>query len=452
MADSTERALVYMGNGEIPQALWDEFESNDWHIAKVDDIDAARRLIVNHDFHVGLVELSYQHPESYLLQVEDMINQHVNVEWIALIHSESDLPSRLRQIIADSFVDFHTLPVDPQHLLADIGHAYGMAMMKWNNVPFHDEGNNREEEMVGSSQQIRNLFSKIRKVAGVSAPVLISGESGTGKEMTAHAIHERSKCADGPFVTVNCGAIPHTLVQSELFGYEKGAFTGANQRKIGHFEAADRGTIFLDEVGDLPLDQQINLLRFLQEGTIQRVGSNEQVPINARVIAATHIDLEKAVASGKLREDLFYRLNVLQLRTPPLRERPGDIDLLANYFFKKFSHEKSNNVKGFSQSCLAVMRDYQWEGNVRELVNRIRHAMVMCENRLISAEDLGIDQTSRRYHFMTLKQAKDRAEQEAILNTLARQNNNVTLTAKTLGVSRVTLYRLIEKHAISLKL
>lgn len=447
-----ERALVYMGNGEVPQELWDEFQCNDWHVEKADNFEKARESITSHDLHVGLVELSSKYPESYLLQIEELLRQHVRVEWIALVKTEAELPPRLRQIIADSFVDFHTLPVDPQHLLANVGHAYGMARMKWDNAQLPDEVSSLEKEMVGSSQQIRNLFSQIRKVAGVSAPVLITGESGTGKELTAHAIHERSKCSEGPFVTVNCGAIPHTLVQSELFGYEKGAFTGANARKIGHFEAADGGTIFLDEVGDLPLDQQINLLRFLQEGTIQRVGGNKQIPVNARVIAATHVDLDKAVKSGKLREDLFYRLNVLQLHTPPLRDRPGDVELLANYFFKKFSHEKGNNVKGFSRSCLAVMRHYQWEGNVRELVNRIRHAMVMCENRLISAEDLGIDQSSPRYHFMTLKEAKDRAEQEAILNALARHSNNVTLAAKTLSVSRVTLYRLIEKHNIAVKI
>lgn len=449
MLNTAERALIYMGNGELPETLWDEFRANDWRVEKADSIEEAHKKISLHELHVGLVELSCQHSDEYLEQVQDMLSRHVRIEWIALVKTESGLPSRLRQIIAESFSDFHTLPVDTQHLLANVGHAYGMARMKWDNIPFPEDTDNLEQEMVGSSPQIRNLFSKIRKVAGVSAPVLISGESGTGKELTAHAIHERSKYADGPFITVNCGAIPPSLVQSELFGYEKGAFTGANQRKIGHVEAANGGTIFLDEVGDLPLDQQINLLRFLQEGTIQRVGGNTQIPINARVIAATHVDLEKAVKAGKMREDLFYRLNVLQIRTPPLRERPDDIELLANYFFKKFSHEKSNNVKGFSKSCLAVMRDYQWEGNVRELVNRIRHAMVMCENRLISAEDLGIDQSSRRYHFMTLKEAKDRAEKEAILNALARHDNNITLAAKTLGISRVTLYRLIEKHGLT---
>ncbi len=452
MMNSDARSLIYVGNGSaLPAGIFDEFEANDWQIRTQSDFEQARKTISRENLHVGLVELSCKHPESYLRQVEELLRRHVKVEWIALVHAEYEaLPPRLRQIIADCFVDFHTLPFDPQYLLANVGHAYGMARMKWDNIPCPDDIEEPEQEMVGSSPQILNLFKQIRKVANVSAPVLITGESGTGKELTAHAIHERSKFKDGPFITVNCGAIPLSLIQSELFGYEKGAFTGAHQRKIGHFEAADEGTIFLDEVGDLPLDQQINLLRFLQEGTIQRVGSNQPFPINTRVIAATHVDLNHAVKCGKLREDLFYRLNVLQLRTPPLRERQGDIELLANYFFKKFSHEKSSNVKGFSQSCLAVMRDYAWEGNVRELVNRIRHAMVMCENRLISAEDLGIDQKSPLFHFLSLKEVRDRAEKEAINNALHRLQKNVTLVAKTLGVSRVTLYRLIEKHGITL--
>lgn len=451
MINPEARSLIYLGNSELPKAIFDELEAADWQLCPVSGFEQARKLISNQNLHVGLVELACNQSDTYLQQVEHLLRESIRVEWIALVHGEYEaLPARLRQIIADCFVDFHTLPLSPQYLLANIGHAYGMSRMKWDNLACLDEIEETEKEMVGSSPEILNLFSKIRKVANVSAPVLITGESGTGKELTAHAIHERSKFKDGPFITVNCGAIPLSLIQSELFGYEKGAFTGAHQRKIGHFEAADGGTIFLDEVGDLPLDQQINLLRFLQEGTIQRVGSNQPVPINTRVIAATHVDLNHAVKSGKLREDLFYRLNVLQLRTPPLRERQGDIELLANYFFKKFSHEKSSNVRGFSQSCLAVMRDYAWEGNVRELVNRIRHAMVMCENRLISAEDLGIDQKCQFFHFLSLKEVRDRAEKEAINNALHRLQKNVTLVARTLGVSRVTLYRLIEKHGINL--
>lgn len=448
MLNQDVRSLLVMGDNDASAQIINELKKGGWQVTATSDFDEARKAIVQNKLHVGLINFAQQLSDSYLQMVESVLEYSAQIEWIALVETKTGLSARLRQIIGVSCLDFHTLPVTPQNLIASIGHAYGMSKMKWDDVYAPGSEDISEEEMVGSSQEIKNLFNTIRKVAAVSAPVLITGESGTGKELTAHAIHERSKYAQGPFITVNCGAIPPSLVQSELFGYEKGAFTGASQRKIGHIEAANRGSIFLDEVGDLPLDQQINLLRFLQEGTIQRVGGNEQIPVDARVIAATHVDLQQAVKNGRLREDLFYRLNVLQLRTPPLRDRPGDIELLANYFFKKFSHEKNKRVQGFSKDCLAVMRDYSWDGNVRELVNRIRHAMVMCENRLISAEDMGIDQSSPLFHFMTLKEAKERAEREAILNTLARKQNNITLAASSLGVSRVTLYRLLEKHGI----
>ena len=237
------------------------------------------------------------------------------------------------------------------------------------------------------------------------------------------------------------------MIQSELFGYEKGAFTGAEDRKIGYLEAAHGGTIFLDEIGDLPLEQQINLLRFLQEKTIQRVGGTKHIHLEVRVIAATHVDLERAVADGRLREDLYYRLNVLQLKMPSLRDRAGDIELLAKYFFDKFSGEKNKNVKGFSQSCLNAMASYPWQGNVRELINRVRRGMVMCENKFISARDLGIDSSSD-LQLVSLKQAKERAEEQAVKLAVQRSPQNLSIAARLLGVSRVTLYRLMDKYHV----
>lgn len=303
-----------------------------------------------------------------------------------------------------------------------------------------------DPEMIGASPQIQSLLAKIDKIAAVAAPVMITGESGTGKELAAKAIHDRSSFSKGPFVAVNCGAIASSLVQAELFGYEKGAFTDAKQRKIGYIESANGGTLFLDEVGDLPLEQQVNLLRFLQEKTIQRVGGTENIDIDTRVIAATNVDLERAVKEGRLREDLYYRLNVLQLRIPSLRERAADIEILANYFFNKFSDEKHPNVKGFSQECINAMKYFAWRGNVREMMNRIRRGMVMCDNKLISAADLDIEVTSTNCEGLSLKEIKEQAEKQAIQQAIARAEQNIALASRHLGISRVMLYRLMNKY------
>ncbi|NIQ10100.1 MAG: sigma-54-dependent Fis family transcriptional regulator, partial [Gammaproteobacteria bacterium] len=286
-------------------------------------------------------------------------------------------------------------------------------------------------------------------VALVDAPLLITGESGTGKELSALAIHERSRRNTGPFIAVNCAALPSTLIQSELFGYEKGAFTGAQHRKMGRIESAEGGTLFLDEIGDLPLDLQVNLLRFLQQNTIQRVGGKEEIPVNVRIIAATHVDLEQAVKEGRFREDLYYRLNVLQMKIPSLRDRDGDVEVLANYFFKRFSNEKHPRVKGFRKDTIRTMNSYNWPGNVRELINRVRRAMVMCDGSLITPRDFGLERRSSRRVLQTLAQARYNAERSAILAALRAEGHNISQAAKLLGTSRVTLHRLITKYELN---
>jgi transcriptional regulator with PAS, ATPase and Fis domain len=302
--------------------------------------------------------------------------------------------------------------------------------------------------MVGKSRPMLDLYAKLDRVTRVDAPVLITGESGTGKELVARAIHQHSRRAAGPFVPVNCGGLPESLVHSELFGHERGSFTGAHQRKIGSIEAASGGTIFLDEIGDLPLELQANLLRFLQEKVIVRVGSTQRIPIDVRVIAATHVELDRAVREGRFREDLYYRLNVLHLSVPPLRERSGDIELLVAALFDAFADQKNSIVQGFGREAMRAMAAYSWPGNVRELMNRVQHAMIMSEHRLITPADLGLSSSSTPKNVITLSRARAAAESDVIRITLRNNANNVSRAARQLGISRVTLYRLMEKFGI----
>ena len=302
--------------------------------------------------------------------------------------------------------------------------------------------------MVGGSEAILEIFNQIRKIAGNDAPVLITGESGTGKELIAQALHVRSDRFGGPFIPVNCGALPDTLIHSELFGHEKGAFTGAHRQNVGRIEAANNGTIFLDEIGDLPLELQTYLLRFLQEKTIERLGSSTSQQVNARVIAATNVNLSEMVKEGRFREDLYFRLNVLNIKVPPLRERVEDIPLLAQYFFQQLKQESSSPAKGFSRNALEYMKQYHWPGNVRELINRVRRALVMGEHKLITTEDLGLEEQLSAPLISTLEEVRNRAEKDMIKKGMLASGNNITRAAQSLGVSRVTLYNLLDKHNI----
>jgi DNA-binding NtrC family response regulator len=294
------------------------------------------------------------------------------------------------------------------------------------------------------------LGHDIERMAAVDAPVMITGESGTGKELAARAIHRLSVRRREPFVAVNCVSLPPSLIHAELFGFEKGAFTGAHQRKAGHFELAQGGTIFLDEIGDLDPELQALLLRFLEEKTVRRVGGHAEINLDVRVLAATHIDLEAAVKAGRFRDDLYYRLNVLRLVMPPLRDRQGDIELLANAFFERYAGESHGRLRGFAPSALRAMQDYHWPGNVRELMNRVRRALVMSEGHLLTAEDLRLKVEPDEPPVINLDAARFEAERLSLLAALQHAGRSAGKAAALLGVSRATLYRLVERHGLKL--
>jgi DNA-binding NtrC family response regulator len=421
--------------------------SGGWEVERVTDIRGALNAAAENQCNVGLAILD--HPDTF--EQADLVRLlgATNIEWVVVLTKEAAQRQEVAALIANGFLDFHTLPLDAERLLVVLGHASGKAELK-RKLTAIEPGAKGRYGVTGRSPKMLELYRAIDKIVRVDAPVLIGGESGTGKEVAARAIHAHSARRSGPFVTVNCGALPTSLVQSELFGHEKGAFTGAHQRNAGSIEAASGGTIFLDEIGDLPLESQASLLRFLQEKTIVRVGSTVPLRIDARVIAASHVDLAGAVRQGRFREDLYYRLNVLHLDMPALRDRAGDIGLLADELFAKHSAMKAANLTGFSSEARVEMELYPWPGNVRELINRVQKAMIMCEGRLIAPSDLGLgEQTGSNMGAVSLQRARHSTERDLILAALERNRQNMAATARELGVSRVTLYRLIQKLAIA---
>jgi transcriptional regulator with GAF, ATPase, and Fis domain len=300
-------------------------------------------------------------------------------------------------------------------------------------------------EIVGTSAPMQEVFRKVEKIAATDISVLITGETGTGKELIAREIHARSPRVGKPFVTINCGAIPENLLESELFGHVKGAFTGAVAAKQGKFQAADGGTLFLDEIGEMVLELQVKLLRALQERVVFRVGDNRPESVDIRILAATNRELEKEIAAGRFREDLYYRLNVVNLHLPPLRDRGEDVLVLARYLLSRYGREYDANVKGFSPNASVAIRKHNWPGNIRELENRIKKAVVLCESTVIGPDDLGLtaDVVPK---ILNLSDAKERFQREYINEILALNNGNRTKTARDLGVDPRTVFRHLEKE------
>ena len=296
---------------------------------------------------------------------------------------------------------------------------------------------------------MERVVSLAEQIAPADATVLITGESGTGKEVMARFLHRKSRRADQRFVSVNCAAIPENLLESELFGHEKGAFTGAIKTTIGKIEQAAGGTLFLDEVGDIPLPLQVKLLRFLQERVIERVGGRSPIPVDTRVVCATHQNLEKMIAEERFREDLFYRLAEIVVHIPSLAERPGDAVLLAKHFLARFAAEMNPAVKGFAPDALKMLDAWHWPGNVRELENRVKRAVIMAESRLVTAEDLDLERAEpQTAEFLNLKAVRELADRKAIRHALARTEGNISGAAKLLGISRPTLYDLLRQYDI----
>ncbi len=305
------------------------------------------------------------------------------------------------------------------------------------------------KHIVTASEAMLKVCRTVERLATTNVSVLLLGESGTGKEALARALHELGPRARQPFVAINCGAIPENLLESELFGHERGAFTGAVKQSIGKIEAANKGTLFLDEIGDLPHPLQVKLLRFLQEQVIERIGGRATIAVDVRIVSATNMQLEEQIGEGRFRNDLFYRLNSVTVRIPPLRERPGDAMLLARYFLGRFNREFSRNLRGFTDEAMSAIAAHPWPGNVRELENRLKRAVVMADGRLIDAADLELAPGATDAQDLDLRAARQRAEREVLQKAIARSNGTLATAAKLLGISRPTLYTLMEAHGLA---
>jgi two-component system NtrC family response regulator len=351
------------------------------------------------------------------------------------------------QAIGSGAYDFLCKPVDTEEVKLLLKRCFHVATLEREYRDMQQLlGGKAFEGMMGTSASIRVVFDSIRKVATTDAPVLLLGESGTGKEMAARAIHQSSNRKDGPFVAINCSAIPETLLESELFGHEKGSFTGAHAQRKGRFESASGGTLFLDEIGEIPLPLQVKLLRFLQEKCIERVGGRQSIDVDARVVTATNADLRKGMADGTFREDLFYRLAVVQITLPPLRDREDDIRLLAQFFLLRFAAQSGKSGLSFDQEALRALARYPWPGNVREMENCVRRAVIMAEGKRLTAKDLELNHAA--IPAATLKDAREDLEREMIQAALRRHAGRISPAAQDLGVSRPTLYDLMEKLGI----
>ncbi len=365
---------------------------------------------------------------------------------VVVVTGNTDRVNALAAIAGGAY-DFLEKPVQLDLLKTVLQRAWHVASLEQENQALREDVSGGFEELLGVSPVMQIVYDKIRRVAGSSVPVLILGETGTGKELVARAIHRQSPRKDGSFVAINCGAIPETLIESELFGHEKGAFTGAHKLQKGKVEFAHQGTLFLDEIGDLAMPMQVKLLRFLQEGKIERIGGRESIGVDVRIVAATNVSLQEAMDKGRFREDLFYRLGVVELVVPPLRERGEDTLVLARAFLSRY---KSLNVKvnGLSQAACDAIRTYGWPGNVRQLENRLKRAVLMAKGGQLTPEDLELQPAEQVASPRTLREARAQLEKDMIQQALAVHNGNVSRAAEDLGLSRQTFYDLLNKYGL----
>jgi two-component system NtrC family response regulator len=367
---------------------------------------------------------------------------------VIVVTGNDDKENALKAVALGAY-DYYQKPIDTDTINLIIHRAINLANLEHENLLL-SRNHSAMGKIIGNSASIQGASRKAEKIAQTDISVLLLGESGTGKEVFARSIHEHSARSNKPFVAINCASIPENLLESELFGYEKGAFTGANKTTLGKIEGAQGGTLFLDEIGDMPLGLQAKMLRFLQERVIERVGGRSEIAVDVRVVCATHRDLQTMVADESFREDLYYRVGEISILIPPLRDRDDDVVLLAKTFLNQYREEYSAKVKGFSEEAVSAMLAYSWPGNIRELQNKLKSAVVLAEGQLVQADDLGLMAKSNdtEERVFNLREVREIAESRAIRNAYHQAEQNISKAAELLGVTRPTLYSLIDKYRL----
>jgi two-component system NtrC family response regulator len=424
---------------------------SDYRVLEAGDRDAAKDIALRERPGIAIVDLGLPpDPDGAsegLAAVGDLLDASPEIKIIVVTGNESREHAS-RAIVAGAY-DFFQKPADPDVLKLIVGRAARLYDLEQENRRLLTSAPQTQVTgILGNSAAMQKVLRDVERLATTDITILIIGESGTGKELVADAIHRLSARRAKPFVAINCAAIPEGLLEAELFGHEKGAFTGAIRQTIGKIESANGGTLFLDEVGDIPLATQVKLLRFLEERVIERVGGRQSIRIDTRVLSATNQDLATLIADGRFREDLFYRINEITIALPALRERTGDSVLLANFFLRKYAKEYGRNFRGFSTAAANAIRKHPWRGNVRELEGRVKRAAVMAEGAVVQPADLDLAETATE-RTLELREARSRVERETIELALAEAAGNISKTAGLLGVSRPTLYDLLEQHGLS---
>ena len=431
------------------RALLEELLAPEYEIVTADNGERAWEILQKQGVHLALLDLRM--PRLIGLEIMEKISENKLGVMVIFITADKDIQTAIKAIKMGAF-DYVTKPFDNEKILVLARNALEKLDLRMQVQELRGEVESRYsfENIIGTSPEMGKVFSTMRKVTNNDSTVLITGESGTGKELVAKAIHYNSNRKNGPFVAVDCASIPDTLIENELFGHERGAFTGALIKKAGKFETADKGTIFLDEIGNLKTDIQAKLLRVLQEFEFERIGSNKKVRVDIRVIAATNADLQKKILDGSFREDLYYRLNVVNIILPPLAKRQGDTVVLTQKFLEEFNSEFNKSVK-MDKASMDIFLNYTWPGNVRELRNTVQRLVVMNESGLITAEDLS-DKFGPRANQGTLEKeirtgmTIDDMEKVMIRETLKQAGGNLSKTARILGITRKTLHNKLDRY------